>query len=264
MWDKLDAETESKIKFAKFHALRIVKALKAGEDPNSTNPKPEPTLEDEVPPLDPNDPEVQKINAAAAHQPTVEDESLPTISPPPAPNGLPSAAAQPPVSPLQPTDTSDPSKAAVSPIEPSPANERAGSVGGGYFPEVPTFTSEPTVPNLPTAPPEDVEMKSPGDSLDPNVFYSGQASTGAPPALPQAPSPAVSHIAQPAPAPTHHAAPAALNSSSAQGQGPYRTDDEATMLAQKHARWAISALNFEDVNTAVKELRNALRALGAG
>ena len=35
------------------------------------------------------------------------------------------------------------------------------------------------------------------------------------------------------------------------------------MQAQKHAKWAISALNFEDVDTAVKELRIALNALGA-
>jgi vacuolar protein sorting-associated protein VTA1 len=41
------------------------------------------------------------------------------------------------------------------------------------------------------------------------------------------------------------------------------TDEEAIMAAQKHARWAISALNFEDVKTAVKELRSALEVLGA-
>jgi vacuolar protein sorting-associated protein VTA1 len=35
------------------------------------------------------------------------------------------------------------------------------------------------------------------------------------------------------------------------------------MAAQKHAKWAISALNFEDVPTAVKELRIALQNLGA-
>ena len=40
-------------------------------------------------------------------------------------------------------------------------------------------------------------------------------------------------------------------------------DDEAVAKAQKHARWAISALNYEDVETAVKELRNALSTLGA-
>ncbi len=43
----------------------------------------------------------------------------------------------------------------------------------------------------------------------------------------------------------------------------YVADEEAVLNAQKHARWAISALNFEDVNTAVKELRGALEALGA-
>lgn len=46
-------------------------------------------------------------------------------------------------------------------------------------------------------------------------------------------------------------------------QTAYLSDDEAIMKAQKHARWAISALNFEDVNTAVKELKIALDSLGA-
>jgi len=45
--------------------------------------------------------------------------------------------------------------------------------------------------------------------------------------------------------------------------GAYKTDDESIMAAQKHAKWAISALNFEDVGTAVKELRTALQSLGA-
>ncbi len=40
-------------------------------------------------------------------------------------------------------------------------------------------------------------------------------------------------------------------------------DEEAIAKAQKHARWAISALNFEDVPTAIKELREALATLGA-
>lgn len=45
---------------------------------------------------------------------------------------------------------------------------------------------------------------------------------------------------------------------------PPDTVDEAAMVnAQKHAKWAISALNFEDVNTAVRELRKALELLGA-
>lgn len=50
-------------------------------------------------------------------------------------------------------------------------------------------------------------------------------------------------------------------------QQPYTSgvvlDEEALAKAQKHARWAISALNFEDVNTAIKELKGALESLGA-
>jgi vacuolar protein sorting-associated protein VTA1 len=39
-------------------------------------------------------------------------------------------------------------------------------------------------------------------------------------------------------------------------------DDAAIASAQKHARWAISALNYEDIETAVKELKIALQELG--
>lgn len=41
------------------------------------------------------------------------------------------------------------------------------------------------------------------------------------------------------------------------------TDDISIAEAQKHARWAISALNFEDTETAIKELREALKILGS-
>lgn len=271
IWDKpgLDPEIESKIKFAKYHALRIAKALKAGEDPNLTNPKPEPAPEQEAPPLDPNDPDVQIINNAAAMQPTVEDEELPSISPPSAPNDPPVARDHVShVSPLQPPGPPAASHLEVSPIEPSPANERAGSEGGGYFPEVPTFTSEQNAPQLPTAPPDDVEMKSPGGSLDPSDFYTAQAppvhSSAGPPAVPAAVSPALPSAPTPSiPRAFAPPQPVPVNNSNSQAPASYRTDDEATALATKHAKWAISALNFEDVNTAVKELRNALRALGA-
>ncbi|RKF59735.1 Vacuolar protein sorting-associated protein vts1 [Erysiphe neolycopersici] len=39
------------------------------------------------------------------------------------------------------------------------------------------------------------------------------------------------------------------------------TDDMSIAKAQKHARWAISALNFEDIETAIKELKEALKTL---
>jgi vacuolar protein sorting-associated protein VTA1 len=66
----------SKIKYAKFHALRIAKALRAGDDPNLSNPvsEPQPAAEEEaLLALDPNDAEVQMINGAGQsdRQPSV-------------------------------------------------------------------------------------------------------------------------------------------------------------------------------------------------
>lgn len=58
IWGTPDAETQAKIKYAKWNAVRIVKALKEGKDPNESNPKPEPVEEEALPALDPNDPEV--------------------------------------------------------------------------------------------------------------------------------------------------------------------------------------------------------------
>ncbi|RMD39225.1 hypothetical protein DV735_g5903, partial [Chaetothyriales sp. CBS 134920] len=44
---------------------------------------------------------------------------------------------------------------------------------------------------------------------------------------------------------------------------PVVVDEDAMARAQKHARWAISALNFEDVPTAIRELKAALEDLGS-
>jgi hypothetical protein len=47
------------------------------------------------------------------------------------------------------------------------------------------------------------------------------------------------------------------------GSPVYRQDDESITLAENHSRYAASALAFNDVKTAVAELRKALDALGA-
>jgi vacuolar protein sorting-associated protein VTA1 len=57
--------------------------------------------------------------------------------------------------------------------------------------------------------------------------------------------------------------PAATFSGGPPTNAAYNADDMAIMQAQKHAKWAISALNFEDVPTAVRELKSALAVLGA-
>ncbi|KAF1993807.1 DUF605-domain-containing protein [Amniculicola lignicola CBS 123094] len=333
-----ESEVAAKLKFARFHAVRILKALKAGEDPNLSNPKEElPPQPISPPALEADDPEAQRITGPPhnPYQPYVE--SAPDTSVQPSPTFSASRVSPPPNLPSAPTGYSQStpqtyhSHRDVSPIS-QPATSRQGSVvsvGGGYFPrvDVPTFTADNAAPGLPTAPSlEDEPMTSPFHSSplpqapqapqapDPQSFYQNQAPPPArpqPPSVPQAPpvqqtpqqqqppppqtafqSPTPHYAAppptqspyqppafQPAPAPPpqqYQYSPQAPNPFQQQPpqqyapaiaqqvqQGPLRRDEEAVLEAQKHAKWAISALNFEDVDTAVKELRIALRALGA-
>ena len=339
IWGPLDAETASKIKFAKYHALRIAKAIKANVDPNLSNPTPEP----EQPPLDPNDPDIQTVNGLggsshsqdASRQPSVEeipdehdrfeghmagrstyDESLhpsrvPSVVPQPA------QPYQPP--PQQPAEnyyhTAAPPP--VSPLDPSTI-DRASSDDGGYFPRVPDISERAPLSSLPDAPPEDpssppvVLPKSsssqqpsfsaagftpsqPPDFLhsfpppsmnEPNVPLSSSAPMpsydpanprASAPSVPQqpplAPGQAPTTTIQPLPAPgiaarqaspPRQMAPIPSPPSSNGGQEKnFKTDEASILEAQKRARWAISALNFEDARTAVKELEKALGALGA-
>ncbi|KAJ4288179.1 hypothetical protein N0V90_012196 [Kalmusia sp. IMI 367209] len=323
IWKKdPEPEIRSKQTFAKFHAVRILKAIQKGEDPNLTNPVHEPPAAASPSALDPNDPDVQSLNQNAEnpyaqnpYQPYVE--SAPNTTAQPSPILSAPRVSPPPNLPAAPTDYS--SHRDVSPIS-QPATSRQGSVvseGGGYFPRVnvPTFTADAAAPNLPTAPSvEDEPMgASPFDASSlptgpqvpqapqppsPQTFYQTPAS---PPSIPQPPlqppqqnafQSSSNPYATPPPQPPSHPPPfqtpqqPQFNNSfaptqsqhappsqqyyhpgqplpQALHQGPFKTDEEAQMAASKHAKWAISALNFEDVNTAVKELRLALQALGA-
>jgi vacuolar protein sorting-associated protein VTA1 len=323
LW-KADPEPEikSKQKFAKYHAARILKAFRSGEDPNLTNPVHEPPAVPSPSLLDPNDPEVQDLapntldplirNPYQAHVESAPDTTAqpsPTISAP---------KLSPPILPSAPTDYS--AHRDVSPISQPGHSSRQGSVvseGGGYFPSVnvPTFTADTAAPNLPTAP--STEDEPMGDNpFDPSSLASSLPTGPQAPQPPQAPSPQDFYNDPTSPAPTgqsvHPASPPQAsyqpspnpyatpppqpqppvfqqpqqpqfnNSFTSQQpqhaplpqqytqppqvavhQGPFRTDEEAQMAAAKHAKWAISALNFEDVHTAVKELKLALQSLGA-
>lgn len=176
----------------------------------------------------------------------------------------------------------------ISPVESTnDSAARTGSIGGGYFPSVPTGTSEYKPPiveigtpvdvdnntDLPSAPPTDPSSfySSEPDSLKPSApAFDQTVSTPHVPSLqtplnPPVQTPVLRSPFTPVPPPapghasqSHHAPPP-----SGPPAGGYKTDDESVMAAQKHAKWAISALNFEDVPTAVKELRIALQNLGA-
>lgn len=304
IWGELDKETMTKSKFAKFHAARILKAFKAGEDPNATNPVVE---EPPAPAEDEFDAELKAMADAQSgppgvvhRPPTVEsapDSAMPSRPESTLQGGI---AAPPPLSTQTPNETQNYDHE-VSPIEPTDNNTaRQNSIGGGYFPNIPSAPTDTDMADVGQTP---IEPSAP--SLDPQDFYKGAAQT--PLKAPSAPSPASLGIAAsarpsaptpnqmaaqppiippltsppveappapqlpaqpfptpaPAPAPIPPVLPAAVPTYHPPPVAGYKTDDEATMLAQKHARWAISALNFEDVNTAVKELRLALQSLGA-
>jgi vacuolar protein sorting-associated protein VTA1 len=306
IWGEPDPGIHAKIRYAKWNAVRIAKAIKEGKDPNESNPKPEPTPEENLQPLDPNDPEVQQLGGQPTklRQASVEevpdeqdrvesrlaaqsllDRSLhpsaqPSARASPGPperfepyprDGFPySAAAEHDVSPIEPAD-----------IERPGTQDRNGSIGGGYFPEVPTFTSGAQPSTLGTAPATYIPGNiSPPDLLDlpqqPGPSAPGQFDSFATPEHDDEASrqpqnfyrpmpPQQQHISRQPLTPSYAPPPAAMPApaQSFKKQSGFVADDVAMAKAQKHARFAISALTFDDPDTAVKELRAALQTLGA-
>lgn len=287
IWGPLEPEFQAKSKFAKFHALRVAKAFKAGEDPNASNPVIEEPAQPEHMPMDDGiEQELKNLenDARVYKQPTVE--SAAESRQPSRPHSIMQNDLQTGGTPLPPQAEPD-----VSPIDQAEdINSRAGSIGGGYFPAGPgevqptgaplNVNSVASVDQPPSAPStfatSDLadfhgQSQAPPSAPSPGSFGIGTPNRPSAPTsyqrhtqLPSAPS---IHVPSPvAPVPAPQQAPP-LRAQPAVGTGPppggYRTDDDSVMAAQKHAKWAISALNFEDVNTAVKELRSALNSLGA-
>lgn len=281
IWGPLEPEIVAKSKFAKYHALRIAKAIKAGEDPNATNPvieqTPEPPRED----LSLEEELKNMENDAGMYKPpTVEnvpDRGYPSRSPSAlqmdslAPPPLPTRTAN-DISRIHATEHD------VSPIEPTEdVAGRTGSIGGGYFPSVPDAPNNVDTVAAVDQPPSVSSPLPPPSAPNPAEFYNIPQPPESPATphdmgiLPQhRPDPPTPHQQMPSPAPVAPAQPPArapivqsTNFNAPPPAGGYKDDDESIMAAQKHAKWAISALNFEDVQTAVKELRIALQSLGA-
>ncbi|KAK6435113.1 hypothetical protein LTR95_008700 [Oleoguttula sp. CCFEE 5521] len=267
IWGALDVEAAAKSKFAKFHALRIARALKEGKDPNETNPK----VEERVLPKEPDDEVEQELKdleregrEAAYRPPTVE--SAPDSQQ--ASRAISASRGSPPLSlPTQPTNEPHAGVAQDRDMVDADADDdpesagRTASVGGGYFPSVPAGTSGNAGHDAAEVPPSDPTFAAP--SADPSDFYSLPPSAPVLPdhSIPSPPTPQAP--TQPPPqlysqVPPRPAAP----TPTATRPSALRTDDDSVMAAQKHAKWAISALNFEDVPTAVVELKRALESLG--
>ncbi|RDA82473.1 hypothetical protein CP532_0418 [Ophiocordyceps camponoti-leonardi (nom. inval.)] len=227
-WGTPDAETLQKIKFAKWNAARILKAIREGRDPNESNPAKQPSADQQVQ-LSPDDPSVQQI-----------------ISPPP-----PAAV--------------DGDEPAATVAEEPPRDE------GDYFPPVPSDSAvvaavapaagQDHVPFAPSDPmtmsPPAMQASNPQFSPGPSAPAQFMPSSPQAPTAPEASSPPFRSVAGPPPV---FSPPPAASSVAPRAS---MTSQRDINDAQKHAKWAISALNFDDVPTAVKELRNALQKLGA-
>ncbi|CAK7230906.1 hypothetical protein SCUCBS95973_007730 [Sporothrix curviconia] len=278
VWGAPNPETLQKIKYAKWNAARILKAIKEGNDPNESNPNPE-----DLPPQE--DPDAVKggRDEAATSAGSELPPSVPTNAPRPVTieddtddaashTRRDSAGVSLPHSPALSASGVDNNNAHVAPSSADvPSLPSAGANPLSFSPPTaldspagypPPQSFSPTLPvfSPPTAPPADdfydtqatfVPSPQPPSASVPSYF------SGAPP--PQTPAYNNRVVPQPfAPPP-----PPAGAAASAPYVQPAGVDDLAMVNAQKHAKWAISALNFEDVSTAVRELRKALEFLGA-
>jgi len=278
IWGDLDPEIAGRIKFAKYHAVRIAKAIKAGEDPNATNPAPK---EEEEAPV--TDPDVQAFDESVAEEASkpqhasveeIQDDadrlgrqmahhsSLDESLHPSRASSLP----RPPVS-STPEIPSVPQNAPGSPARMDIDDQHQHS-GGLELPSTPATLGKPTgVPNLSDTP----GSHATHTSNPSNTFQSFPP----PAASPSVPAPNPASFYDPSSASAHIPPPAASASGPSIPRAPvapppaapskpsHGVDDNSITLAQKHARWAVSALTFDDVDTAIKELKNSLRYLGA-
>lgn len=210
LFGELDKDVVDKIKYSKFHAARILRTLKAGEDPNEFTVEEEEEPEEELPETEedlaalPEEEQIKRMMADMKKEAGVEDggESVDPLDR--GSNGHVSSFASKALS-----DDSDP----FSNIPPAP----------------PTFLPED---NTPPAPPSN----PPGDVAPPK---------------PELPSPQ-RKVSLPAKIVATPVDPKTV-----------LDEDALIKQAQKHAKFAISALNYEDKETALRELQAAMDLLSA-
>lgn len=271
-----------KIKYAKFHAARILRALKDGTDLNPPAAAPEP--EEEAQPLllpsapapgPPPRPTLEEVpdesfdlaRAGISPQPPqprptfeeVPDESFGLeragISPqPPQP---PQPHFEDPVFPHQP-------HAPPPPVSPPDITFSTAPAHSGYFPPVPEVRELATPELAPTT-------MGPANTVFPERMSYGGGHPSSPPRAPSAPSAPPFQFAPPPPAPAHHyQQPAHVHTHVPPPPPPpiaqqqkKEVGQEDIAQAQKYAKWAISALDYEDVDNAILQFRRALHTLGA-
>ena len=218
-----------------------------------TSPPQSAIAPEQVSPIAPADQPAHEGYFPSAPSAPTADADDPPLQLPSAP-GAPSSAGDP--------DFSIPSPPTAHPVA-------SGAISPPALPGTPqSFYQQPQPPvHQPSAP-----ASAPGPGLPPPPQGSTPNQPSAPPAnnfYTQAPrQPAQSSgspRSPPVPKKPQSLAPSQPVSSYSGGpptNSAYQADDMSMEQAQKHAKWAISALNFEDVPTAVRELKAALNSLG--
>ncbi|KAJ5974848.1 Vacuolar protein sorting-associate Vta1 N-terminal [Penicillium waksmanii] len=268
----LDPEIAGRIKFGKYHAVRIVKAIRNGEDPNATNPVPEEEAQKSIANL-----EVRTFDGSVAEQPS------PSRQPPieKIPEEFDCLKGRELTQELSLDESLHTSRASSLQWPPATSNHDIPSVLDD-IPGSPARTKEISNPQ-----PGDLELSSspgtigysspvpglPGIPGASNTLHSFPSpTTGSSIAVPASDSfhelsGTSSHIPHPAAVPS--GPPPVLRASLAHvptgppSQPSQSVDEQSISLAQKHAHWALSALTFDDIDTAIKEFKNSLRHLGA-
>ncbi|KAI5798844.1 Vta1 like-domain-containing protein [Geopyxis carbonaria] len=266
-----DPEIVKKIKYAKFHAARILKALREGEDPNlpptplpkseqSSSPPPSATVEDA--------PDEYYSVGSKLPDNSMNNSSLHPSKP---------AIMMDVPSLIPPLDRVENIPSQPEPLELHPSTP---SETEGYFPPVPSM-NEPVSPGVSAA---KICPVSPGIN-DEHIPPSEPPAQKTPPIIPQPPlyQPLQPQISSRAAVQQHPSTPIPTHTSSqisfqtphvyrdprtsqpyiappSQPRNPISPEDIAK--AQKYAKWAISALDYDDIDNAIEQFRSGLAALG--
>lgn len=215
---------------------------------------PPPTVEDEAPPLLPSPPPAPTVSVPAPQGPRQAP------SPPPGDQGpgrfyhseSPSILTPPP--PARPMSQAPP---------PSLPQIHTSDASNEYSPQVP-IVHEPSAPSLSPS------TMGAANTGFPEMHTQHPLNTHYPPpalgAAPLIPPQGYNYNNQPASYYSHSPAPAQqppIPTPSQQVMKRHEPNEEDILRAQKHAKWAISALDYEDIDTAINEFRKGLQRLGA-
>ena len=240
-------QVSEKITYAKWKATSIAKAFREGKvpTPGPANAEP-PLLPAAAAATSAADPCGNEAPHDAAHTDATERNEVARQLLPGQQDeqefSLPSAPAD--FATVQGSDDHEPSLPGVPDDMPAPSKDAYGG------PSSPDFDLPPPTDHLPSAPPAENTPARPSQPQLPSLPPQ-QPSV---PVLPSRPLPLPKTSAPPSAPPA--AAPDEWQ------PAPANLDPTAIAASQKHAKWAISALNYEDVETAKKELRLALQLIG--